>query len=298
MTQLDLAIPGLFHRFFTCFRKIEANEGFLKSMDTNWTDEIFEYELTDRLFVKQGRSIVRWTVDEADPESLVVFLKRHYKNSRWKGFLATLFPSNAWTASTEEAGNLKIANSLGIRIPVIAAVGEYIDPGFQLRGFIAIEELKGMLALHEAIPLAFTNLNADDFRSWKDGLIKEVARITECLHRHQYFHRDLYLCHFFILESDCSIVPHSWHQQVTTIDFHRLKKQKWTAFRARIKDLAQLLYSTMDVPGIDESDRTKFRQAYEAIAGTSSTSFWNAVRRKADRYWQHNQKAINPKVSP
>ncbi len=73
--------------------------------------------------------------------------------------------------------------------------------------------------------------------------------------RRQLHHCDFYLCHFLI--RDDPQAPDGF--ELALIDFLRLKHS--TRPRWRIKDLAQLLFST-DMPGITRTDRLRFWKHY------------------------------------
>ena len=105
----------------------------------------------------------------------------------------------------------------GVPVPAVVAAGEFLGPAGKLRSFLAIEELTGMLALHHAIPLAGRQLDAPTFRRWKTGLAGEVARIARLMHERAQFHKDFYLCHFFIPRQDTLRVP-VWQGRVHLID--------------------------------------------------------------------------------
>src|SRR5205807_2420776 len=145
-------------------------------------------------------------------------------------------------------------------VPDVVAAGEFLRPLGKLQSMLAIEELSGMLALHQAIPLAARRLSDANFRIWKAGLAREMARLTRFLHERHYYHKDLYLCHFYMPETDTAAVP-AWPGLVHMIDFHRLGHHPLTSPWWRVKDLGQLLYSS-DVPGVDIRDRLRFWRYY------------------------------------
>ncbi len=80
----------------------------------------------------------------------------------------------------------------------MVAAAEYIGPRGKLRSFLAVEELAGMLPVNEAISLAAVRQDAAMFRLWKRTLAAEMARLARMLHDRRCFHKDLYLCHFYI----------------------------------------------------------------------------------------------------
>jgi heptose I phosphotransferase len=260
----------------------------------DWPDHIMQANVTDDLHEKQGRSTCRWCLDTG-ARQLVVYLKRHYELPWRHGMLAALWPSGDWSPAMQERRNLEWARAHGLPVPKVVAAGEFLGPWGKLQSFLAIEELTEMLPLHEAIPLAARQLDAAIFRSWKAGLIREIARLARFLHDHNRFHKDLYLCHFFIHRADITRVP-SWTNRVFMIDFHRLAQHTLTRRFWISKDLGQLLYSS-DIDGIDARDRLRFWRAY---MGSQRRTFPGRVLRyfvlmRGRRYQDHNRKAAAKK---
>src|SRR5205814_2477526 len=115
-----------------------------------WAERILAEPVTDRLHEKQGRSIGR-RVFTRGRARLVVYLKRHYRLPWWRGVLATLFPNRAWSPGLQEWQHLAWAAAQGLPVPRPVAAGQLVGPWFKLQGFLAVEELHGMLPLHEAV---------------------------------------------------------------------------------------------------------------------------------------------------
>jgi heptose I phosphotransferase len=255
----------------------------------DWPDLIMQEKITDDFHAKQGRSTARWTL-QSDGKKLVVYLKRHYELPLWRGLLAALWPSGDWSPAMQERCNLEWAKSHGLPVPNVAAAGEYLGPWGKLQSFLAIEELTDMLPLHEAIPLASRQLPSLVFRCWKAGLIREIARLARFLHDHKYFHKDLYLCHFFIPRADIKGTP-TWRNRVFMIDFHRLAHHPITRPFWISKDLGQLLYSS-HIEGINARDRLRFWRVYQ---GNQRRRFWGRCLRRMIElrgrlYQKHNAK--------
>jgi tRNA A-37 threonylcarbamoyl transferase component Bud32 len=233
----------------------------------DWPDHIMDLAVTDRFEAKQGRSTGRWILHaSADtrrrPGRLSVFLKRHYQLPWWQGWLATLWPGRSWSPAWQEGRHLQWARSRGLPVPQLVAAAEYIGPWGKLRSVLAVEELAGMLSLQEAIPLAAVRQDAHSFRQWKRGLAVEMARLTRMLHDRRCFHKDFYLCHFFIAGEDTRRQPEGgWRGRVHLIDLHRLAHHPRTWKIWQTKDLAQLLYAS-EIVGIDARDRLTFWRAY------------------------------------
>jgi len=256
----------------------------------DWPERIMQVEITDDLHKKQGRSTCRWCL-EIGARQLVVYLKRHFELPWRHGILAALWPSGDWSPAMQERRNLEWARESGLPVPKVVAAGEFLGPWGKLQSFLAIEELTDMLPLHEAIPLAARQLDPATFRFWKAGLIREIARLARFLHDRNRFHKDLYLCHFFIQRADITCVP-TWTDRVFMIDFHRLARPTLTRRFWISKDIGKRLYSS-DVAGIDARDRLRFWRAY---MGADRHTFLGRVLRRVvlmrgRRYKDHNQKA-------
>jgi heptose I phosphotransferase len=254
-----------------------------------WTDHIMTVQLGDRFHAKQGRSTARWVL-QAPAGKMVVYLKRHYALGRWRGWLATLFPSAGWSPAVQEERHLAQAAALGVPVPRAVAVGEHIGPWGRLQSFLAVQELTDMLPLHEAIPAAAKLLSPSDFTRWKRTLAVELARLTRALHDRRLFHKDLYLCHFFIHQDDTRTIP-DWRGKVQLIDLHRLGRHPWTWRLWQAKDLGQLVFSS-DIEEITPRDRWRFWVAY---AGTErhrrmGRLLRRLVMHKWRRYRRHNLK--------
>jgi heptose I phosphotransferase len=240
---------------------------------------------SDRHHAKQGRSTARVRF-EGPSGPLSVYLKRH-DCLPWAARLAALVdPAGRHSPASAEWAHLERARALGIAVPEVVAAGERIGPWGKLQGFLMVEELAGCLPLNEALPELAATLDPRRFAALKRELVAEMAEIAARLHGVRVFHKDLYLCHFF-LPMD-SIPPRG--RRLTLIDLHRLREHRLTAGRWLRKDLGQLLFSTYGVVGIDDRDRLRFWARYRKRMGLRWPR-WQShlVRAKAARYLAHNR---------
>lgn len=270
-------------------RRLFARSDWPNFVGADWAERIMQSGVTDDFHQKQGRSTGR-CVYRADGKELVVYLKRHYRLPRLDGLAAAVWPRGDWSPGMTERRNLEWAHAQGLPVPKIVAAGEYLGPWGKLQSFLAIEELTDMLPLHEAIPLAARTLDPVDFRRWKAGLAREMARLARRLHDLNAFHKDLYLCHFFIARADLAQIP-QWPGRVFMIDFHRLARHRLARLLWLSKDLGQLLYSS-ELDGIDARDRLRFWHAYLGPARRSwfGRLLKSIVLLRFRRYRDHNAK--------
>lgn len=278
-------------RLFQGVRRLHHRPAWPQLAGADWADRIMGLEVvTDTFHAKQGRTIVRWSI-AGEGRPLVVYLKRHYRLAWWQGLLALVNPRARCSPALQEWDHLQWALSEGLPVAEPVAAGEYIGPWGRLQSFIAVEELTGMLPLHQAVPLAAKRLDACAFARWKRALIREMVRIVRALHGRARFHKDLYLCHFYVSADDTACVP-DFAGRVRLIDLHRLGHHPWTAGWWHAKDLAQLLFSS-DVPGVTDRDRARFWMLYRggkrpgwwarALGAWMRLKAWNYHRRERRR---------------
>jgi heptose I phosphotransferase len=282
-------VSALWPRLRRGVRLVRQQADWARFAGPGWADHIMQLALTDREHTKQGRSIGRKVFTDGR-ERLSVYLKRHYRLSRWHGALATLFPGRAWSPGLQEWQRIRWAQEQGFPVPRAVAAGQFVGPWGRLQGFLAVEELHGMLPLHEAIPRAHRALDPRTFARWKRGRTGELARVAREVHRRKVFHKDLYFCHFYIPEALMRAVPPVWTDRVVMIDLQRLARHTVTTLWWQTKDLAQLLFSS-DVEGVTPRDRVRFWKLYrQEWPGGKAPPAWlrPLVRWKEGLYRRHN----------
>ncbi len=269
-------------------RRLRQRPDWATFAGADWPDRILEVRVNEDFHAKQGRSTGKLVLQHAE-QTLSVYLKRHYRLPRWQGLLAALWPGGDWSPALREFRHLQWAQSQGLPVPRVVAAGEYLGAFGRLQSVLAIEELTGMLPLHQAIPMAGRQLPAPHFRAWKSGLARELARLTRFLHERRYFHKDLYLCHFYVPALDTQVMP-QWRGRVHMIDFHRLGHHPLTHTWWRMKDLGQLLYSSFTT-GVDVRDRLRFWRHYlEPSRRRGAPWLTRLVRVRGENYFRHNAK--------
>ena len=283
--------PSFWVRLFHGARALRQRPDWPRFAGDDWADGVMDATVTDCFHAKQGRSTGRWILraDGPAPRRLAVYLKRHHRLPWWQGLPALLWPGRGWSPAFQEWDHLEWARGVGVPVPAVVAAAEFVGPWGRLRSCLAVEELADMLPLHEAVPLAAARLSPADFRRWKRGLIAEMARLARLLHDRCRFHKDLYLCHYYAARADTAVPDPAWRGRLFLIDLHRLGRHPWTWAWWRMKDLAQLLYSS-EIPGVDARDRLYFWRMYRGPGPRRLADRWlvRLVLFKWRRYRRHN----------
>jgi heptose I phosphotransferase len=255
---------------------------------------VMSLESRDRLHAKQGRSTARVIFHAADGSPpaapLAVYLKRHFRLP-WPARVAALVnPGGRHSPGAAEWAHLERARSLGVPVPEVVAAGERIGPWAGLQSYLMVAELTGCEELNVALPRLAAALDQDTFAAVKRRVSAEMARISAALHRARVFHKDLYLCHFYLDIDRLGRDPRD--VCLVVIDLHRLGEHRLWPDRWRWKDLGQLLYSTDGVAGIDGRDALRFWMHYRRRVNVRLPR-WQArmIRMKAARYRGHNRPA-------
>jgi heptose I phosphotransferase len=262
-----------------------TSDDYRAALPDDLAEGVLAIQSSDRLHAKQGRSTARVRFD-SPYGSLSVFLKRHFRLPWMDRLAALVHPAGRHTPGAAEWGHLRRARSLGVNVPDPVAAGEWIGPWGRLQSFLMVAELDGC-ELHEALPQLRERLGPLAFEQFKRELVVEMAGMAARLHAANLYHKDLYLCHFFI-DPDR---PGPAGERLTLIDLHRLAEHRWWATRWRAKDLGQLLFSTFDLEEglITDRDRLRFWSHYQRLQKLNRPAFerrW--IERKAALYRRHN----------
>jgi heptose I phosphotransferase len=264
------------------------NEHYRARLPEDLSETVMTLDSPDRFHAKQGRSTARVILHRAD-KPLAVYLKRHFRLPLGARLRALFDPGGKHSPAAAEWSHLERARALGIDVPEVVAAGERIGPRGRLKSFLMIAELTGCEAVNELLPRLAAELDALTFATLKRRLIVEMARMTATLHAARVFHRDLYLCHFFLAHD--RLGQERGTLRVSLIDLHRLKEHTLWPDWWRWKDLGQLLYSTEGIKGVTDRDGWRFWRIYCRILGIKRPR-WHAriVRLRAARYQAHNRK--------
>jgi heptose I phosphotransferase len=197
----------------------------------------------------ENRKTLRFSRDEKN-----YFIKQHF-GVGWKEVFKNLLQlrlpivsaRNEWEA-IRRLSELKIATAK------LIGYGERgINPA-KRQSFIITEELVGVDSLEDVCKAWQQQSPSFEF---KLKLIEKVAKVARKLHEHGVNHRDFYLCHFMLERANVS----ESNIKLYLFDLHRAQIREETPKRWRIKDIAGLYFSSMDV-GLTKRDVLRFLKYY------------------------------------
>jgi tRNA A-37 threonylcarbamoyl transferase component Bud32 len=178
-------------------------------------------------------------------------------------FFLKVHREGAWsgrkTRARQEWDNHLRLWALGIPAPIPVAWGVEQD-----RSFFMSRALEGETA--DAFAARWPHLSHHEREILSFRLATHLSR----LHRRGYYHRDLYLCHVVVVTNE-----------VYLIDLQRLADGTRCPRHRRIKDLAALLYSSLDLP-FSRTDRLRFFKRYHGggrIGGKGKALIRNVARK-------------------
>lgn len=181
-------------------------------------------------------------------------------------------------------------NLFQLRLPILGAKNE-LEAISALEKFGFVPEITGY-GFHQSRSFIITReltytISLEDFcrdflikppsLKLKRALIQKVAGISKIIHDSGVNHRDFYLCHFLLditgggrefLDPD--------NLNLTVIDWHRAHARKKVPLRWRIKDIAGLYFSAMEI-GLTKRDCQRFMKVYHYHDKT----FWQQVEKRA-----------------
>ena len=179
---------------------------------------------------------------------------------------------------------------LGIDTLSIAGFGSASGNPARMQSFIITDEITHAQSLEEFCgawqqqpPRHATDIR---FKRW---LIRRLAETARRLHNSGANHRDFYLCHFLLQPGYEKGQLAGSASQLFVIDLHRMQLRRHTPKRWKIKDVAGLHYSSMDL-GLTRRDHLRFMKIYTQHSLreilTHEGQFWRRVDRRAQRLYR------------
>lgn len=181
---------------------------------------------------------------------------------------------------------------IGVPSLIPVAYGEkFANPARRL-SFIVTRELSGTAELDKYIGERLAN--GDFMFVEKLALLCELAKLARRVHLHGINHRDFYLCHFLL---DLQSI-NTWRQGISSpvlylVDLHRAQVRAQVPRRWRVKDLASLYFSSMDM-GFSRRDHYRFLTIYFAqplaVILREKAGLMHAIEKRAQQLYRREQR--------
>jgi heptose I phosphotransferase len=211
------------------------------------------------------------------------YFAKLYRGIGWKRIFKSLFlfrkppvltAQNEWLAIQE-------LTKLGIDTMTIVGYGiRGISPATK-QSFLITEELQRTESL-EDFCRDWPNQPPDPELKW--ALIKKIAHNSRIMHANGINHRDYYLCHFLLDISRGKDNLDSTQLVFYLIDLHRVQLRGKVPQRWKVKDLASLYFSAMEI-GLTQRDKYRFIREYtgQSLCKELSTNsqLWRQVENRA-----------------
>lgn len=175
-----------------------------------------------------------------------------------------------------EVRAIKKLNEIGIPTTPLVAYGVRGCSPATLRSFVITEDLGDIVSLETLC--ADWPKNPPDAR-FKRRLIIAVAKLARTFHNNGMNHRDFYICHICLDKK--RLAEDEVHLYL--IDLHRVGIHKELSANARMKDMAALYWSALDI-GLTKRDVMRFLNHYRGDLHRqfkNETDFWDAVSARA-----------------
>jgi heptose I phosphotransferase len=229
----------------------------------------------------EGRKTMQFSIDGKS-----YFVKFH-RGIGWKEIIKDLLRFRLPVMSAEnEWQGIKRCNQLGVNTARLVGYGKRGWNPAKLQSFVVTGELTNTVSLED---LGYEWRKSPPSYALKKALITEVAKISRSIHENGLNHRDLYICHFLldISNNKDEIDPNLI--RLYLIDLHRMQMRRRTPKRWRVKDIAALYYSSMNI-GLTKRDLLRFVRIYGnkplKVTLKEDRAFWRQVERRGDAFYR------------
>lgn len=256
--------------------------GILERNDLASFDSLYHAVSGENFSRNPWRRVDRLELRDAGGKRRIFHLKRHAL-SRADRFKSILKGKKA-EDGRNEWDKMMCLLRLGIPTMTPVAYGERRWRGLPWQSLTLTEHLYRSRRLEEWIP-DLERLDPGEAAKRRLKACRELARIAGRFHELGLNHNDFYLGHFFIREEPFTIF---------LIDLQRVHRRRRIRYRDRVKDLAQMHYSSIRLRGVSPRDRLRFLKRYLGIErlDRNARRLIADVLKKAGRIERHTRKKL------
>ena len=177
----------------------------------------------------------------------------------------------------------------GIRAPRVAAFAQSDDWPHQRRSFVLCDELAQHINLEE---VAHLWMQQPPSPQAAHHLLTAVARFARRFHQAGFIHRDFYLCHLLLHQQDFAQLDQTV-PELGVLDLHRARRFDKVPDRWLKRDLAALLFSSLDLP-LSRRAWLRFVRIYSGRPLRDEMAergaFWQQVKQRADKLYAEGRR--------
>jgi len=240
---------------------------------------LFNYKMDkDKLTDNPGRTVERFRLG-CEKNELVFYIKKHTCTKKTDYKLSKLREE----AEIEWKNHL-LCEKISIPVPLVVAWGYG-----ETKSLFVTLEVKDSFSLEHILK----NDLLPKERFEKNIIIQNIAFLAKTLHEKDYCHKDFYAGHILI---KTQLVNNLKDVEFYLIDLQRIKKCNYMKLRWKIKDLAQLNFTT-ETKSVTKKDRIKFLHYYFGVnkLNKNQRNFLNAVEAKTNRIRRHIPRVLRRK---
>ena len=215
---------------------------FLEQQGLVSLNAVFRYEQGEKLH-KPGlgnRERLRIKLKGTGDQNVVIYLKRFGYPGVKQLVKRWIIRRSRYGAGIYDFLGVQRLAERGVAVPRPIAYGQICNWLGEKRSFAIIEELPGSDSLERLLPNWNQKKKKYALLRDKKELIRQTAHLVRQLHQSGHNHRDLYLSHIFLSRDVKGF------ERLNLIDLQRVFQPVILKRRWRVKDLAQLYYSSRD----------------------------------------------------
>lgn len=233
--------------------------------------------------------------------------KRYYIKSHtgvgWREILKNLsYLKKPVVGAQNEWHGIHHLDRINIKTMTPAGYGSVNLNPARRQSFIITEALENTISLREFCGKWKQHPPGNGYEiRFKRWLIERLANTTRTMHNSGANHRDYYLIHFLLhrgYDEYQHLVPEK--SDLFLIDLHRMQLRKRTPYRWRVKDVAGLYFSSMDM-NLSTHDLYRFMTIYTGKplrqTLTEDRRLWNSVRKRGLRVYKAEQGKRKPALA-
>jgi tRNA A-37 threonylcarbamoyl transferase component Bud32 len=256
-----------------------VNKDFSEFLDVSGLHSFDDFMRLEGMVVK--RAVRERSTQRLDMGGATVYVKKHFFPGI-REILKNLFRLQLPVGALHEWRALLAfhAHNIPTMIPICAGRKPLlwkIEKGsFLLTDDLGeASRLDDFLKVHGAIP------SRGKIPETKKRILENLADITRKMHSAGINHRDYYLCHI-LMDS---------REQLYVIDLHRVNIREKVGQRWMVKDLAALLFSSLEVP-VTDGQRLAFYKRYMQINRLSvrDKALIRLIVKKCNKMARHTEK--------